>query len=90
MHVIATWRCGGGANGGFEALQTPALELLRHQHKFPHLNTCKRWIKLLQDEGHLRPKIALGNNHYKCKIHGQDLFNLALFQLIQHKAYLDE
>ena len=78
-HVIAIWQSGGGDNGGLEALQTPALEILRNQNKFPHLSTCKRWITLLEDEGHLRPKIATGNNCSEREIHGQDLFNLALF-----------
>jgi len=41
-HIIAIWQSGDDDNGRFEALQTPALELLRYQHKFPHLNTCKR------------------------------------------------
>jgi len=69
-HVIAIWQSGDGVNGGFEALQTPALELLWHQHKFPNLNTCKRWIQLLQEEGHLCPKISSGKNCSEREIHG--------------------
>ena len=33
-------------HGGMDALESPTLNNLRHQNKFPHINTCKRWIAI--------------------------------------------
>jgi hypothetical protein len=30
--------------GGLDALKTPMIQQLRANHKFPHIDTCKRWI----------------------------------------------
>ena len=76
--------------GGIESLQTPHLNQLRLQRKFPHIDTCKRWIRLHEETGHVLPKRATGNSHSEREIHGQDLFNLALFRTIRPKATIDE
>jgi hypothetical protein len=51
--VIEVWQIGGLA-----ALDTPHYNELRSRHKFPHLDTCKRWIHLFQTEGHVLPMWA--------------------------------
>lgn len=90
QQVLAMWQNGGGVNGGYDALDTPQLQQLRLQKKFPHLDTCKRWIRIHQQEGHVRPKRATGNAFSTREIQGEDLVHLALFRLIRPKAYVDE
>lgn len=88
--VLAMWQNGGGANGGYDALHTPEIQQLRAQHKFPHMDTCKRWIQIHSQEGHVRPKRATGNRFSQREVQGEALVQLALFRLIRPKAYLDE
>ena len=61
--------------GGFRALETAQCNQLREQRKFPHMNTCRRWVEIHQTGGHVRPKIATGNKFSKREIHGQDLMH---------------
>ena len=75
--VLYMWQNGGGGNGGFGALDTAHCNQLQDQRKFPHMNTCRRWIEIHRTGGHVRPKIATGNKFSKREIHGQDLINLA-------------
>jgi len=63
---------------------------LRHQNKFPHINTCKRWIAIYNSEGHVLPKRHTGNHHAERAVHAVDLVNLALFRLVHPKAYISE
>ena len=76
--------------GGYDALRTPEIQQLRGIHRFPHMDTCKRWIHLFLTEGHVLPKRHTGNAHSEREINGIDLVNLALFRLVYPKAYIDE
>ena len=76
--------------GGLDALKTPELNHLRARGLFPHLDTCKRWIRQHQQTGHVLPKRATGNHHSNREIQRDDLFNLALFRLVKPKATIDE
>ena len=88
--VLSIWQNNGWDHGGIEALETPENNQLRAQHKFPHIDTCKRWIVIFKQEGHVLPKRHTGNNHSEREVQGIDLVNLALFRLICPKAYIDE
>ncbi|KAL7526315.1 hypothetical protein ACHAXR_001422 [Thalassiosira sp. AJA248-18] len=88
--VIQMWTDAVGNHGGLTALRTPQLDALRANRKFPHLDTCKRWIRIHNTEGHVRPKRHTGNNHSEREVQGVDLDNLALFRMVRPKAYLDE
>ena len=83
--VLAIWQ-----QGGYEALNTPHYNGLRANHKFPHMDTCKRWIDLYQSAGHVLPKRDTGNHESQREINGVDLVNLALFRIVRPKAYIDE
>ena len=74
---------------GFRALETAQCNQLPEQRKFPHMNTCRRWIEIYQTGGHVRPRIAAGNKFSKREIHGQDLINCAFYRHIYPKAYID-
>ena len=51
----------------------------RHNKKFPCWGTCKNWIKLYEEEGHVMPKAPTGNKESRREINnGVDLVNLAL------------
>jgi hypothetical protein len=77
-------------NGGMDAFKTPAYVQLRAQHKFLHLDTCKRWIRLYHDEGHVLPEAHTGNSHSAREVNGIDFVNLALFRLVCPMEYVDE
>ena len=81
--VISTWQNGGN-------LRSPVLEQLRQQRKFPHINTCNRWIRQYIGEGHTRCMRPTGNHISQREIHGQDLVNLAIYRMVRPKAYIDE
>ena len=83
--VLAIWQ-----QGGYDALDTPHYNALREDHKFPHMDTCRRWIRLYQDAGHVLPKRDTGNHHAQREIGGVHLVNLALFRMVRPKAYIDE
>ena len=76
--------------GGNKALKAPWIEQLRFQKKFPHYDTCQRWIQIYKEADHVLPKRATGNKFSQREVKGQDLFNLALFRLAFPKAYIDE
>ena len=48
--VIGMWQLDGS-----DALYTPHSNAFRANHKFPHMDTCKRWIYLFDDVGHVIP-----------------------------------
>mmetsp|Transcript_18063 Transcript_18063/g.31107 ORF Transcript_18063/g.31107 Transcript_18063/m.31107 type:complete len:377 (+) Transcript_18063:246-1376(+) len=88
--VLQIWLNAGGAIGGYDALRAPQYNILRQQKKFPHFDTCKRWIRIYLSEGHTLPKRATGNARASREIEGVDLFNLALFRLVKPKAFMVE
>ena len=47
---------------GFD-LDTPELNALREEYKFPCLDTCRNWIDIFYETGDILPKRAMGNNH---------------------------
>jgi len=71
--VISLWMNG-------EDLNALWIELLRHQKKFPCLQTCRRRIRQYQGEGHSRRRRPTGNRFSEREVHGQDLVNLATFR----------
>lgn len=85
--VLQIWLDAGGDNAAFKALNTQEHKDLRAARVFPHLDTCRRWIKIYQSEGHVLPKRATGNKFTQREIHGDDLVNLAFFRTIRPKAY---
>ena len=88
--VIQIWQNAGGGDAGLEALKAPHFQMLRDDHKIPHMDTCKRWIRIWNEEGHVLPKRATGNKHSEREIQGVDLVHLALFRLVKPNAYIDE
>ena len=52
--VIGIWQIAGGGDAGLAALKTPPIQALQAEGKFPHINTCKRWIVIFQDEDHFQ------------------------------------
>ena len=72
------------------ALDTPSINALRQDHKFPHMKTCKRWIQLFTTQGHVLPKRHTGNRHSQREVNGVDLVNLAIFRMVHPKAYINE
>ena len=81
--VISLWQNGND-------LRAPWLEELREQKLFPCMKTCNRWIQQFLGEGHTRRKRRTGNIISMREVHGQDLFNLALYRMVRPKAYIDE
>ena len=77
-----------------EDLNDVWIELLRHQHQrnFLCVRTCRRWIHQHQGEGHTHHRWSTGNRFSKREvhIHRQDLANLAVYQTVQPKAYIDK
>ena len=76
--------------GGKPALDAAYLLPLRHQNKFPHINTCMRWVSQYQLRNNCLPKRPSGNHHAMREITGIDLLNLAIYRAIRPKAYIDE
>jgi hypothetical protein len=81
--VISIWQNGGD-------LRSPVLEQLQQQRKFPHIVTCKRWIRQFVHKGHTRCKRPTGNRISQQEVHGKNLVNLALYRMVCPKAYIDE
>ena len=76
--------------GGIAALDTPVLNNLRQQRKYPAMETCRRWIAVHNAEGHVLPKRHTCNQHSEREVNDVDLVILAIFRLVHPKAYLDE
>jgi len=76
--------------GGMNALNTPELNDLCEEKKFPHMLTCTGWIALYDSKGHVLPKRHSGNRISEREVNGVDLVNLAIFRLVHPKAYIDE
>ena len=83
--VISVWK-----NGGMDALRTPRLVALRHQHQFPRLDSCKMWTVIFQTEGHVLPKRHNVKKYSEHEIQRQDLANLVILRLVHPKALIDE
>ena len=58
--------------------------------KFPCLQTCRRWIRLYQGEGHSCCRRPTGDHFSEREVHGQDLVNLAVYRTVRPKAYIDK
>ena len=74
---------------GFD-LDTPELNALREEYKFPCLDTCRNWIDIFYETGDILPKRATGNNHAEREIQGEVLEQLALYRCVNPKATLAE
>ena len=61
------------------------IDLLRGNHIYPSSRTCRRWAKLQEDHGHLRPCRRTGNS-FSERMSGPDLIYLALFRAFYPKA----
>jgi hypothetical protein len=81
--VITLWMNG-------DDLMDPWIKQLRFQRKFPCYQTCRRWISQYIDDGNTCRKMSTGNRFSEREVHGQDLFNLALYRTVRPKAYIDE
>jgi hypothetical protein len=81
--VITLWMNG-------DDLMDPWIEQLQFQRKFPCYQTCRRWISQYIDDGNTPCKRPTGNQFSDREVHGQDLFNLALYRTVRPKAYIDE
>ena len=71
-------------------LDSPEIRALRDQWKFPHLDTCQRWIDIYHETGDICPKRATGNRYSQREILGDTLEKLALFRIVFPKATLAE
>ena len=71
-------------------LDSPDINAIRANRKFPSLSTCRRWIELYYLTGDIFPKRASGNNCAVRELKGQPLERLALFRIVCPKATLAE
>ena len=71
-------------------LDTPDLNELRAEWKFPALITCNRWIDIFYETGEICPKHATGNKYSGGEILGEVLEKLALYRCIFPKATIAE
>jgi hypothetical protein len=67
-------------------LDTPDLNALRAEWKFPALVTCNRWIDIFYETGDICPKRATGNAYSQREILGDVLEKLALYRSVFVKA----
>ena len=63
---------------------------LRHQHKWPSISTCQRWIRQYNTIHNVRPKRRSGNKRAQREIRGRTLRHLALYRTIRPKATIAE
>ena len=71
-------------------LDTPEINELRREWKFPALITCNRWIDIFYETGDICPKRAAGNRYSQREILGGVLEKLALFCCVFQKATIAE
>jgi hypothetical protein len=76
--------------GGIEAVNTPAINQLRHEKKFPCLVTCRKWLRQYLTLGHIRPLRNTGNRVATREIRGEALIQLAFFRMVRPHALLYE
>ena len=67
-------------------LDTPDLNALRAEWKFPALVTCNRWIDIFYETGDICPKRATGNAYSQREILGDVLEKLVLYRSVFVKA----
>ena len=86
MHdqVISLWQ------NGYDIRRAPWIEELRDHKLFPCWRTCRRWIRQFNNEGNTLCKRATGNRISEREVDGQDLVNLAVYQMVCPKAYIDK
>jgi hypothetical protein len=77
-------------NGGIEAVNTPEINLLRADKKFPCLVTCRRWLRQWLTVGHIRPFRRTGGRPATREIRGEALIQLAFFRMVRPHARLYE
>ena len=77
-------------NGGIAAVKTHQVELLRHQHKFPSISTCRSWLRQYNALGHVRPYRRTGNRQSLREISGEALVHLAFYRTIRPWARIYE
>ena len=65
------------------------VDILRGNHIYPSSRTCRRWAKLQDDHGHLRPCRRSGNSFAE-RMSGPDLIYLAIFRAFYPKATIAE
>ena len=65
------------------------IDILRGNHIYPSSRTCRRWAKLQEDNGHLRPCRRTGNK-FGDRMSGPDLIYLALFRAFYPKCTIAE
>ena len=76
--------------GSINVLKSPQICQLQSQHTFPHIATCRRWLRQYLVLGHVRPKRATGNNIARREISGEVLVQLALYRAVRPHARLYE
>ena len=84
--VLEIYLGAGGGAAGLEALRVDVFNQLRAVKKFPCMGTCRNYIHQWHSEGNILAKIHTGNKFAQRKIHGDDLFNLALYRIAFPKA----
>ena len=77
-------------NGGIAAVKTHQVELLRHQHKFPSISTCRSWLRQYNALGHVRPYRRTGNRQSLREISDEALLHLAFYRTIRPWARIYE
>lgn len=67
-------------------LNTPEINAMRAEKKFPCLSTCNNWIAQYVEEGNVDPKRRTGNMFAEREILGRPLEQMALFWVVNPKA----
>lgn len=80
--VVTRWRIG-------QPLDTPELNALRNEYKYPSIWSCERWIEQVHQVGHCRPKFATGNHDPFRDVNGQALVRLAMYRAVHPESSLD-
>jgi hypothetical protein len=76
----------GGSAAGLVALHSEIFEEIRKMKKFPCMGTCQNYIHQWLNEGNILTILHTGNKFTQQEIHGDDLFNLVLYQIAFPKA----
>jgi hypothetical protein len=84
--VLAVFLYAGCGAAGLVALCSEILEEICAIKKFSCMGTCQNYIHQRLNEGNILTKLHIGNKFAQQEIHGDDLFNLALYQIAFPKA----
>lgn len=77
-------------NGGIDAVNTPQINQLRADKKFPCLVTCRRWLRQYLAIGHIRPFRNAGSRTATREVRGEALIQLAFYRMVRPHARLYE